>query len=635
MKKENKQGKRVYELAKELGVKSQMIIEIMNELGIGVKSNLSLVDGDSAGLVTDYVNELKRKTKEQKEALESIPHNITLEEISKHYSLSFEEIREKIMKFGLPYKPSYRYSRKEVHYLAAELGLKVPPFLDEEFRKQFVKRAPVVTVMGHVDHGKTTLLDAIRKTNIAEKEKGQITQAIGASEVEIHGEKIIFIDTPGHEAFTEMRLRGSLVTDIVILVVAGDEGVKEQTIESLNHAKAAKVPIIVAVNKIDKPGADPEMVKHQLADRGLLPEEWGGQTVYVHVSAKTGQGIQDLLEIIRLQADLLDLKTNPNTIASGTVIESRIDKNVGPLATVIVQTGTLKIGSYIRAGNTVGKIRFLKDTFGKNVNASSAVSAVEIAGLEEIPEAGEIFYELSSIEEMRQEKEKIEEAKKKAKEEGRIPKTLEELLKEMEEREEKKLYVILKGDTQGSLEAVKRAISEIKSPVPIEIVHEGVGGIVKSDVLLASASKGFILGFNVRPVQEALSEAKSRGIEIRTYDIIFELVDEIERLLKGAETKETKEVVVGRVTVKQTFKVPNVGTVAGCLVTDGKVYRGARIKVIRNNAVIYTGEVSSLKRFKEDVREVVKGYECGIGLKNFNDIKVGDEFEVVEVQEVL
>ncbi|BAL81426.1 translation initiation factor IF-2 [Caldisericum exile] len=634
MKKESKQGKRVYELAKELGLKSQNLMDIMQELGIPAKSTLSVVDAESASLISDYVNELKHKAKEQKEELESIPDNITLVEFCAHFGVPIEEVREKIMKFGLPYKPSYRYSRQEVHYLAQELGLKVPPFLDEEFKKRFVKRAPVVTVMGHVDHGKTTLLDTIRKTNVAAREKGQITQAIGASTVRIHGEDIIFIDTPGHEAFTEMRLRGSLVTDIVILVVAADEGVKEQTIESLNHAKAARVPIIVAVNKVDKPGADPEMVKHQLADRGLLPEEWGGQTVYVLVSAKTGQGIQDLLEIIRLQADLLDLKTNPNTIASGTVIESKIDKNVGPLATVIVQTGTLKVGTYLRAGNTVGKIRFLKDTFGKNVSLSPAVSAVEIAGLEEIPEAGEIFYELSGIEEMREEKEKIEEAKKKAKEEGRVPKTLEDLLKEMEEREEKRLYVILKADTQGSLEAVKRAISEIKSPIPIEIVHEGVGGIVKSDVLLASASKGFILGFNVRPVQEAVNEAKSRGIEIRTYDIIFELIDEIERLLKGAQTKETKEVVIGRVTVKQTFKVPNVGTVAGCLVADGKIYRGAKVKVIRNNAVIYTTEVSSLKRFKEDVREVVKGYECGVGLKNFNDIKVGDEFEVVEVQEV-
>ncbi|MGC9172010.1 translation initiation factor IF-2 [Caldisericum sp.] len=634
MKKESKQGKRVYELAKELGLKSQNLMEIMQELGIPAKSTLSTIDSESVSLITDYVNELKHKAQEQKQELESIPDNITLDEFCVYFNIPIEEVREKIMKFGLPYKPSYRYSRQEVHYLAQELGLKTPPFLDEEFKKRFVKRAPVVTVMGHVDHGKTTLLDAIRKTNVAAREKGQITQAIGASTVRINGEDIIFIDTPGHEAFTEMRLRGSLVTDIVILVVAADEGVKEQTIESLNHAKSAKVPIIVAINKIDKPGADPEMVKHQLADRGLLPEEWGGQTVYVLVSAKTGQGVQDLLEIIRLEADLLDLKTNPNTIASGTVIESKIDKNVGPLATVIVQTGTLKVGTYLRAGNTVGKIRFLKDTFGKSVNLSPAVSAVEIAGLEEIPEAGEIFYELSGIEEMREEKEKIEEAKKKEKEEGRVPKTLEELLKEMEEREEKHLYVILKADTQGSLEAVKRAISEIKSPIPIEIVHEGVGGIVKSDVLLASASKGFILGFNVRPVQEAINEAKSRGIEIRTYDIIFELVDEIERLLKGAEIKETKEVVVGRVTVKQTFKVPNVGTVAGCLVNEGKIYRGARVKVIRNNTVIYTTEVSSLKRFKEDVREVVKGYECGVGLKNFNDIKVGDEFEVVEVQEV-
>ncbi|MEF3244508.1 MAG: translation initiation factor IF-2 [Caldisericaceae bacterium] len=633
MKKENKQGKRVYELAKTLGLKSQDLIAIMEELGISVKSTLSTVDNETYKLVSDYIDELKSKAKEKKEELESIPHNITLEEFGKHYGIPAEEIREKIMKFGLPYKPDYKYRREEVHYLAHELGLKVPHFIDEDFKKKLVKRPPVVTVMGHVDHGKTTLLDTIRKTNIAAKEKGQITQAIGASTVKIGDNEIIFIDTPGHEAFTEMRLRGSLVTDIVILVVAADEGVKEQTIESLNHAKAAKVPIIVAINKIDKPGADPEMVKHQLADRGLLPEEWGGQTVYVQVSAKTGKGINDLLEIIKLQAELLDLKTIVETVASGTVIESRIDKNVGPLATVIVQTGVLKVGTYLRAGNTVGKIRFLRNTLGKNINLAQSVSAVEIAGLENVPEAGEIFFELTSSEEAKLEKEKIEEEKKKAREQGRTPKTLEELLKEMEEMEEKKLFIILKADTQGSLEAVKRAISEIKSDIPIEIVHEGIGGILKSDVLLASASKGFILGFNVRPVQEAINEAKSRGIEIRTYDIIFELTDEIEKLLKGIKPKETKEVVIGRVVVKQTFKVPNVGTVAGCLVTDGKVLRGSKVKIIRNNTVIYTTEVSSLKRFKEDVREVVKGYECGIGLKNFNDIKVGDEFEVVETQE--
>ncbi len=633
MKKENKQGKRVYELAKTLGLKSQDLISIMEGLGIPVKSTLSTVDNETYKLVSDYIEELKSKVKEKKEELESIPHNITLEEFGKHFGIPVEEIREKIMKFGLPYKPNYKYTREEVHYLAHELGLKVPPFIDENFKKKLVKRPPVVTVMGHVDHGKTTLLDTIRKTNIAAKEKGQITQAIGASSVKIGDDEIIFIDTPGHEAFTEMRLRGSLVTDIVIIVVAADEGVKEQTIESLHHAKAAKVPIIVAINKIDKPGADPEMVKHQLADRGLLPEEWGGQTVYVQVSAKTGKGINDLLEIIKLQAELLDLKTIVDAITSGTVIESRIDKNVGPLATVIVQTGVLKVGTYLRAGNTVGKIRFLRNTLGKNINLAQAVSAVEIAGLEDVPEAGEIFFELSNIEEAKLEKEKIEEEKKKAREQGRTPKTLEELLKEMEEMEEKKLFIILKADTQGSLEAVKRAISEIKSDIPIEVVHEGIGGILKSDVLLASASKGFILGFNVRPVQEAINEAKSRGIEIRTYDIIFELTDEIEKLLKGIKPKETKEVVIGRVVVKQTFKVPNVGTVAGCLVTDGKVLRGSKVKIIRNNTVIYTTEVSSLKRFKEDVREVVKGYECGIGLKNFNDIKVGDEFEVVETQE--
>jgi translation initiation factor IF-2 len=624
---------RVYEIAKSLGMKSQKLIEIMEELGIRGKGTLSIIDNETAEMIQDYVKELKQKHEEEESKTSRITGGITIKTFSEKFGIPFEEIRERIMKLGLPYKTELKLSKDEVHYIAYEFGLDVTEFKSKEFLSRFVKRAPVVTVMGHVDHGKTTLLDTIRKTSVAEKEKGQITQAIGASTVKVDNDEIIFIDTPGHEAFTEMRLRGSIVTDIVILVVAADEGVKEQTIESLNHAKAARVPIIVAINKMDKPGADPEKVKQQLADRGLLPEEWGGSTTYVSVSAKTGKGVHDLLEIIKLQAELLELRTNPNTIVSGTVIESEIDKSIGPLATVIVQTGVLKVGSFIRAGNVVGRIRFLTDTFGKRLNKAVAVSAVEVGGLSDIPNAGEIFYELNNPEEAKLETKKIEEARTVKTSQVAMPKTIEELLKEMETKEEKRLSIILKTDTQGSLEAVKHTITEIKSPVPLEIIHEGVGGIVKSDILLASASRGFILGFNVRPTSEAKQEAKQRGIEIKTYDIIFELADELEKLLKGMEVKEKKELVIGKATVKQPFKVSGVGTIAGCIVNEGKIVRNARAKVIRDNTVIYTTEISSLKRFKEDAKEVAKGYECGIGLKNFNDIKTDDEIEVFVIPE--
>ncbi len=625
---------RVYQLAKKLGLKSTKMLSIMDELGIKGKGNLSMIDNETASLVEEYVVEMRKKQESEEKKNKRLKGDITLEEFSKIFNVPIRSVREQIMKIGIPYKPSRKLSKDEVHYLAFEMGLDVPEFKNEAFINKFQPRVPVVTVMGHVDHGKTTLLDTIRKTSVAEREKGRITQAIGASVVVFGGKEIIFIDTPGHEAFTEMRLRGSIVTDIVILVVAADEGVKEQTIESIDHARAANVPIIVAINKIDKPNADPERVKQQLADRGLLPEEWGGSTIYVPVSAKTGKGIKELLEMINLQAELLELKTDTSTVCSGTVIESKLDKNIGPLATVIVQTGTLKVGTYLRVGDVVGKVRFLTDTNGKRAKEAKAVSAVEVAGLPDVPKAGEIFYEMSNITEAKEEIKRIEEEKNKAKlsmQQG--PKTIEDLFREMQEKEAKKLLVILKTATQGALEAVKHAIKEIKSPIPVEIIHEGVGGIVKSDILLAEAADALIVGFSVRPTSEAKKEAKSRGVTIKTYDIIFELTDALEALLKGMIIAERKEVVIGRAIVKKVFKVSGVGTIAGCLVTEGKVVRGAKVKILRNNVVVYSTEIASLKRFKQDVKEVLKDYECGIGLKNFNDIKVNDELEVVSEEE--
>ncbi len=630
----SKNRMRVYQLAKKLGIKSPKMVAILEELGIKDKGNLSMIDSDTASLVEEYVKDMRKTQEESEKKNQRIQGDISIEEFAKRFDVSERAVRETIMKLGLPYKPDRKLSKDEVHYLAAEMGLDVPEFKNEEFLKRFVPRAPVVTVMGHVDHGKTTLLDTIRKTSVAEREKGRITQAIGASIVEYNGKKIIFIDTPGHEAFTEMRLRGSIVTDIVILVVAADEGVKEQTIESIDHARAANVPIIVAINKIDRPNADPERVKQQLADRGLLPEEWGGSTIYVPVSAKTGEGVSDLLEMINLQAELLELKTDPEALCSGTVIESKMDKNIGPLATVIVQTGTLRVGDYLRAGNVIGKVRFLTDASGKRVKEAPAVSAVEIAGLPDVPKAGEIFYVFENSAEAKAELKRIEEEKRIQKLKERSgPKTIEELFREMQEKEMKKLLLILKTGTQGSLEAVKHAIKEIKSPIPVEIIHEGIGGIVKSDILLADAANAIILGFGVRPTTEAKREAKTRGVTIKTYDIIFELTDALEALLKGMVVAEKKEVVVGRALVKKTFKVSGVGTVAGCLVTEGKVVRGYKAKVLRNNIVVYSTEIESLKRFKQDVKEVAKGYECGIKLKNFNDVKAGDEIEVITEEE--
>ncbi len=620
---------RVYQAAKELGIKSAKMLSILADLGVPIKGNLSSIDTDTVSLVKEYIQEIHKRQEEEEKKAQRISGNITIDEFAKRFKISKREVKERIMKLGIPYKPDRKLSKEEVHYLASELDLGVPDFKNNEFLKRFRSRAPVVTVMGHVDHGKTTLLDTIRKTSVAAKEKGKITQAIGASTVEVGGEKIIFIDTPGHEAFTEMRLRGSLVTDIVILVVAADEGIKEQTIESLDHARAAKVPIIVAINKIDKPNADSEAVKKQLADRGLLPEDWGGSTIYVNVSAKTGKGIKELLEMIKLQAELLELKTNPDTSCSGSVIESEMHKNTGPLATVIVQTGTLKAGDYIRVGDVVGKVRFLIDTNGKRIKDAKAISVVGVTGLPNVPKAGEIFYVIKDAKRAKEEIKNIEVEKSMRKTStGSVPETIEDLFKEMREKELKKLLIILKSDTQGSLEAVKHAIREIKKTVPMEIIHEGVGGIVKSDILLAEATKAIMLGFNVRPTTEAKKTAKEHGIQIKTYDIIFELTDDIEQLLSGMNRKEVKEITLGKAVVKQIFKVSGIGVIAGCLVTEGKIVRGAKAKVLRNNVVVYNTKISSLKRFKKDAKEVLKGYECGIGLENFNDIKVEDEIEV-------
>ncbi|HHX29356.1 MAG TPA: translation initiation factor IF-2 [Firmicutes bacterium] len=499
-----------------------------------------------------------------------------------------------------------------------------------------VLRPPVVTVMGHVDHGKTSLLDAMRDTNVTAKEAGGITQHIGASLVE-HGEnRIIFLDTPGHEAFTAMRARGAKVTDVAVLVVAADDGVMPQTIEAINHAKAAGVPIIVALNKMDKPGVKPDRVKQQLSDAGLVPEEWGGDTVIVPVSAKTREGVDDLLEMIVLVAEMQEVKTDPTRKGRGYIIESQMDKGRGPVATALIRSGVLQVGDVIITDTTWGRIRTMFDARGRQVKKAGPATPVELVGLEEVPLAGDMFLVVDDEKIARDVSERRKTARRAQELESTHTMTLEELFKRQEEGVKTDLSVIVKSDVQGSLEAILQALGKVKSTeVRLNVIHSGVGAVIESDVMLAKASgNARILGFNVRPDAGARSLAEELGIEIRTYRVIYDLLDDIDAMLKGLLKPKTEEVVLGRAEVRQTFHVPRAGTVAGCYVTEGKVGRQASVRLLRDGVIVYEGKMSSLRRFKDDVSEVSAGYECGIGLERFQDIKPGDVIEAFTVREV-
>ncbi len=490
-------------------------------------------------------------------------------------------------------------------------------------------RPPIVTVMGHVDHGKTSLLDAIRKTKVIEQEAGGITQHIGAYKVTLQGKDITFLDTPGHEAFTALRARGAKVTDIVVLVVAADDGVMPQTIEAINHAKAAGVPIIVAVNKIDKPEANPQRVRTQLSDYGVIPEEWGGQNIFVDISAKKQIGIENLLEMILLQAEIMELKANPNKPARGTIIESRLDKGRGPVATVIVQSGTLKIGDAFVAGTTYGKVRALNDDTGKRINLAPPATPVEVVGFEEVPQAGDSFIVVED-EKVARQIANLRAQKKRLAEIQRAQKiTLHDIYEKIKEGEVKDLNLIIKGDVQGSIEALKKAVEEIVHPeVKVKVIHVAVGGITESDVNLAATANAIIIGFNVRPEPKAQELAEQLGVDIKLYSIIYEVIDDVKKALVGMLQPEIKEKVLGRAEVRAVFRISKIGTVAGCYVLNGIISRASDgIRVIRDNIVVYEGKISSLKRFKEDVREVQAGYECGLTIENFNDLKEGDILE--------
>jgi len=501
--------------------------------------------------------------------------------------------------------------------------------------EDLVERPPVVTIMGHVDHGKTTLLDKIRHSNVTAGEAGGITQHIGAYQVEANGKKITFLDTPGHAAFTTMRARGAQVTDITILVVAADDGVMPQTIEAINHAKAADVPIIVAVNKMDKPEANPDRVKQQLMEHGLVPEEWGGDTIFVPVSALKGDGIDELLEMVLLVAEVQELKSNPNKRARGVVIEAELDKGRGAVATVLVQNGTLKVGDGIVAGNYFGKIRAMINDRGRRVKVAPPSTPVEILGLSDVPNPGDQFMVFEDEKKGRAIAEKRM-AKQKEEERGANNRvTLDELFKQIQEGNVKELNVIIKADVQGSAEALKGALEKIDvEGVRVKIIHTGVGAVTNHDIILAAASNAIIIGFNVRPDANARSIAEQEKVDIRLHRVIYNAIEEIEAAMKGLLDPEFEEKVVGTAEVRQIFKVSKVGTIAGCYVTEGKVVRDGSVRLIRDGVVIHEGKLDTLKRFKDDVREVAQGYECGMTLQNYNDIKEGDLIEVYVIQEV-
>ncbi|HET9400999.1 MAG TPA: translation initiation factor IF-2 [Candidatus Acidoferrales bacterium] len=505
---------------------------------------------------------------------------------------------------------------------------------NEETPGNLVPRPPVVTVMGHVDHGKTSLLDAIRETDVAAGEAGGITQHIGAYTVNAHGRRIVFIDTPGHEAFTRMRSRGAKVTDIVVLVVAADDGVMPQTLEAIDHAKAAGVPIIVAVNKIDTPAAQPDRVKRQLGDRGLLPEEWGGDTVTVEVSARQKTNIDKLLEMILLVADLRELKANPQAPASGTVLESRVDRGRGPVATMLVQNGTLHAGEFFICGAVFGKVRAMFDDKGQTIKKAEPATPVEVLGLQGVPEAGDQFHvtdeaKARHIVEYRQEKIRAATLARSAG--ARL--TLDQLHEQLRAGEVKELPIVIKADVQGSVEVLSEMLPKLSTDqVKLEIIHRSVGAVSENDVLLASASNAIIIAFNVRPERKAADLAQQEGVDIRTYSIIYEVSDEIKKAMAGLLAPVIKETHLGRAEVRNTFRIKGVGMIAGCYITDGIVKRDAEVRVVRDGVVTYTGRIASLRRFKEDVNEVRNGYECGIGVSNFNDVKVGDILECFKME---
>jgi len=679
---------RVYELAKELGTTSKKLIEIMEGMDIEVKNHMSTLEDEEAQRVIAILTgkadskegekakakaaappakprakekpsarakekgaagapaEGKKAPAKKKRRLVRIEGRTTVGELAALFNVTPAELITRLLDLGIVAGINQALNPEAIELAAEAFDFDVKFVADpveEELlaadkekgkAEKLVPRNPVVTVLGHVDHGKTSLLDAIRNTNVTAGEAGGITQHIGAYEVEVEGKKIVFLDTPGHEAFTAMRARGAQVTDIAVLVVAADEGVKPQTIEAINHARAAGVPIIVAVNKIDKPGANPDKVRQQLSEQGLVPEEWGGETIFVNVSALQKKGLDELLEMILLVAEVSELKANPHCAARGTVIEAHLDRGRGPVATVLVQEGTLRVGEPVICGTATGRVRAMLNYKGERIKEAGPATPVELLGLNEVPMAGDSFQVVADDRLARQvamrRSQKMKEAAQKRQ---RI--SLDDLFKQIQEGEVKELNLIIKGDVQGSVKALQEAVMKLKlEEVKIKVLHSGTGAISESDVMLASASNAIIIGFNVRPDANARRLAEREQVDVRLYRVIYEALDDIAAAARGLLKPVYREQILGQAEIRQVFKASKLGNIAGCHVIEGKITRNALVRLIRDGVVIHEGKVASLKRFKDDVREVPSGYDCGILLEGYNDIAEGDVIEAYIMQRV-
>lgn len=635
---------RVYELAKQLQMSNKELLKKLNKYGVEVKSHMSSIDDETLELIMAEFGEQEPEPEPQLETETlKVEEGITVSALSNLLNVKKADLIKVLMQAGIMANINQRLDLNALTILSKKYEFEPIKKLTTEERllagepdspENLRPRPPVVTIMGHVNHGKTSLLDAVRETNVMEREAGGITQHIGAYRVSLENGDVVFLDTPGHEAFTKMRARGAQVTDIVVLVVAADDGVMPQTIEAINHAKAANVPIVVAVNKIDKENAKPERVRQQLSEYGLVPEEWGGKNIFVNISAKSKIGIEDLLESILLEAELLELKANPNKLARGTVIEAQMSKSRGPVVNVLVQDGTLKVGDYFVAGMYDGKVRAMVDDKGKNLQEAFPSTPVEVLGCSGVPEAGDKFYAVNDEKEAKA----ISESRRSMSLErdrsatGRKSLDIYQLIKDGKVKD---LNIILKGDVQGSIEALSESLLRLNNDeVKINIIHSAVGSITENDVMLASASDAIVIGFNVRPTAHAAKLAEREHVDIRLYNVIYQAISEVRTIMEGLLEPELREVILGRAQILEVFNISRVGTIAGCQVINGRVVRNQPVRVLRNNRSIFEGKIDSLKIFSEDVREVASGQECGILVNGFSDFQRGDILECYTFEQV-
>ncbi len=678
---------RIHELAKELEINSKDLVEKAKNLGLSVTSHMSSLDEEESELIKALILDENKKVKstslkqnskkgegdiinmdkekeivgekeiiEEEKTILEIEESIVVKDLADELDANPAQIITKLIELGVMVNQTQSIDSEIAKLVAEDYNVEIvvndnilknlkeenKNLIEDEFNLDYedkeedlVSRPPVVTVMGHVDHGKTSLLDAIKETSVTTSEAGGITQHIGAYSVEINGKKISFLDTPGHEAFTSMRARGAQVTDIAILVVAADDGIMPQTIEAISHAKAANVPIIVAINKMDKHTANIERVKQELVENNLMPEDWGGETITVPVSAKNRDGIEELLEMILLVAEMEELKANPNRNVVGTIVEAELDKGKGPIATVLVQKGTLRVGDMVASGTSSGRIRAMFDDKGKSVKEAGPSIPVVILGLSDVPNAGELIYSFDDEKTSRAfaERKRIYSRELDLNADPKV--SLDDLFERIKDGEIKELNIIVKGDVRGSIEALKQSLGKLDTDeVRVNTIHGGVGGITESDIMLASASNAIVVGFNVRPNLSAIESAKKEKVDIRTYRVIYEAIEDIQSAIKGMHTPKMVEEVLGRAEIRDTFRLPTGNSIAGIYVLNGKIPRNAQVRLLRDDVVIFEGGVSSLKRFKDDAREVAAGYEAGLGLENYNDVKEGDLIEAFMLKEV-